>query len=546
MGQISWCAVIRDAAPELNLTALQERLAAAWPGGVETLPCDSELAAALGCFCEYWDNGEKWMRLTSHRLQEAVKSELGTWADFWTFAGLADSYGYWMVKPPCLNQEAAIQETLKQVQQWRAIILDLDNEFCSIDDRTAGLSPAETLEVAAATLLRYSPCMGVAGRRFYYGFETWYMQFLVLMQWYAQAAGMDERCDCDVRALIETVVFNRDGFASYSVTPAAAQFLGQEMANSIGDSDYATVDSTQTWLQHRPNLASVPLPETPAHLSREVVCDTHLQFVESFDTGWIICRRAALPLFYAFAMGGSDPSSTVPADLSNCAKDLVLQHLTWLISNDETYINPARGHERATRMKAALALCRKDAKSGAALSFEMVAEWHRLAMGFSEPSRSTFRQHDAYAKLGRERYPKTETSEQQFRSLLSEAVSEAPISVRATRAYLDVCFFHPFDDGNSRVARLLMDFVLTRGGLFLGLCEPLFNLPNRADDFKGAAVLVQLVAQMALEAPPTLNSELEEWTMSARGQLANQPSESGARVLHPDCLLYTSPSPRDS
>ena len=28
----------------------------------------------------------------------------------------------------------------------------------------------------------------------------------------------------------------------------------------------------------------------------------------------------------------------------------------------------------------------------------------------------------------------------------------------------DVCFFHPFDDCNSRMARLVLDFLLTREG----------------------------------------------------------------------------------
>ncbi|MEV8090717.1 Fic family protein [Streptomyces nigra] len=35
-----------------------------------------------------------------------------------------------------------------------------------------------------------------------------------------------------------------------------------------------------------------------------------------------------------------------------------------------------------------------------------------------------------------------------------------PLTARAARAYLDICFFHPFDDGNARSALLTLPFVL--------------------------------------------------------------------------------------
>ena len=41
-------------------------------------------------------------------------------------------------------------------------------------------------------------------------------------------------------------------------------------------------------------------------------------------------------------------------------------------------------------------------------------------------------------------------SEQDFISVLCQADTTEPAALRAVRAYLDVCFFHPFDDGNSR------------------------------------------------------------------------------------------------
>jgi len=74
--------------------------------------------------------------------------------------------------------------------------------------------------------------------------------------------------------------------------------------------------------------------------------------------------------------------------------------------------------------------------------------------------------------------------------------SERPTG-RAARAYLDVCFFHPFQDGNARCARLVLDFVLTRAGLGLHACEPLFimsrSVMNEYDHFHFWRVLDQLV-----------------------------------------------------
>jgi hypothetical protein len=45
-----------------------------------------------------------------------------------------------------------------------------------------------------------------------------------------------------------------------------------------------------------------------------------------------------------------------------------------------------------------------------------------------------------------------------------------------------VCFFHPFDDGNARAARLALDHVITRAGLALHAVEPLFVVARAAGD----------------------------------------------------------------
>ena len=56
----------------------------------------------------------------------------------------------------------------------------------------------------------------------------------------------------------------------------------------------------------------------------------------------------------------------------------------------------------------------------------------------------------------------------------------------AARVYLDVCYFHPFVDGNARAARLALDHVITRAGLAQHAVEPLFVVARAADDGRGA------------------------------------------------------------
>lgn len=69
--------------------------------------------------------------------------------------------------------------------------------------------------------------------------------------------------------------------------------------------------------------------------------------------------------------------------------------------------------------------------------------------------------------------------------------------MRAARVYLDVCFFHPFDDGNARAARLALDHVLTTAGWALSLAEPVFVIARGAGDRRGARLLAGVLAQFA-------------------------------------------------
>lgn len=153
----------------------------------------------------------------------------------------------------------------------------------------------------------------------------------------------------------------------------------------------------------------------------------------------------------------------------------------------------ARSTERAERMRAALRHARAEAAAGRALDLALLSELHEVAV----PD-ALFRHAPAYAKAGRERYG----FDGQLRARLEDALADAndtsvPLVARAARAYLDVCFFHPFTDGNGRAARLAFDFLLTREGVVLHDVAPLFRHPLAAGDVATAAGFLTLVTRVA-------------------------------------------------
>nr|WP_246112225.1 Fic family protein [Streptomyces hawaiiensis] len=68
-----------------------------------------------------------------------------------------------------------------------------------------------------------------------------------------------------------------------------------------------------------------------------------------------------------------------------------------------------------------------------------------------------------------------------------------PLTARAARAYLDVCFFHPFDDGNARAAFLTLIFVLAREGIALDGVILLRRITFQADELKDALALASYI-----------------------------------------------------
>nr|WBO77679.1 Fic family protein [Streptomyces sp. SBE_14.2] len=154
----------------------------------------------------------------------------------------------------------------------------------------------------------------------------------------------------------------------------------------------------------------------------------------------------------------------------------------------------ARDPARAARLLAALTRTREDAAAHTPLSFHLLSSWQRLVLGTPE---APFRRHPAYAKDGRERYGISPDLPARLNTCLAEAEAESddlPLPSRAARAYLDVCFFHPFTDGNARSAFLTLTYLLARAGITLDQVGPIRRIQRRADDPEGALALADLIA----------------------------------------------------
>lgn len=149
-----------------------------------------------------------------------------------------------------------------------------------------------------------------------------------------------------------------------------------------------------------------------------------------------------------------------------------------------------RDPDRASRLLAAMALSRVAASQGEPLTPTLLVGWQKLVLGVSEVG---LRQSDAFAKGGRERYGLTPHTWQDFAACLHQSADQSvPLAARAARAYLDIAFFHPYPDGNARLALLVLAHVLEREGVRLDEVGPL-QTARYADDPDGALDLAALI-----------------------------------------------------
>lgn len=149
-----------------------------------------------------------------------------------------------------------------------------------------------------------------------------------------------------------------------------------------------------------------------------------------------------------------------------------------------------RDSEGTARALTALDRAFADAEQGQPLTFALMAKWQRIVLGHDIVG---FRAVPAFAKGGRERYGLAPDTRERFERCLSESAQpDLPVPSRAARTYLDILFFHPFEDGNARAAMLALAFVLAREGALLDQVHPL-QTTRCADDAEGAADLAELL-----------------------------------------------------
>lgn len=143
-------------------------------------------------------------------------------------------------------------------------------------------------------------------------------------------------------------------------------------------------------------------------------------------------------------------------------------------------IDPAR----AEGLLRALELLRADAARGSRIDFVLLASWQQHLLGTPQPP--PFRTSPAFAKRSRERYGIGADTRARFETCLAQSTpdtgSPLGLTARAARAYLDVCFFHPFDDGNARSAFLTLVFILAREGIALDGVSLLRRITFEAGD----------------------------------------------------------------
>ncbi|MET7571354.1 Fic family protein [Streptomyces sp. NPDC005492] len=148
---------------------------------------------------------------------------------------------------------------------------------------------------------------------------------------------------------------------------------------------------------------------------------------------------------------------------------------------------------RGEGLLAALDLVRADAARGARLDFDLLRGWQQQVLGTPEPP--SFRTLPAFAKGGRERYGIGPDTREHLDVCLAESAASGarplPLTARAARAHLDVCFFHPFDDGNARSAFLALVFVLAREGVALDRVTLIRRFGLRADDPQSGVILAR-------------------------------------------------------
>ncbi|WP_149258511.1 Fic family protein [Actinomadura sp. K4S16] len=388
------------------------------PRRPEVPPADSAMRA--------WDRevAEPWADAMSHALVECY----GRWVVGWRWAHDEGDFDGGPVGNWCCPRDSITspEETLARVVaalcEWREWLESLAGWFEAYPLELSAVEDQRILwERAARNLILQVVDRTGCG-------SGWYGHCMQVLTWFLSHWGVAG----DVAGgLVDDAIGGR--FESWTGPDAVVvEDVAEKLARSLRPDDGVrsaggVPDHLGRWLAVR---EAVPWPEGPAHGAEEPVAssrDGAAEDIRAFD-------------------GAVDPA-------------------------------------RAEGLLAALERVRADAARGASLDFALLRGWQRYVLGTAEPP--PFRSLPAFAKGGRERYGIGPDTRARFDACLAESAAggerSLALTARAARAYLDVCFFHPFDDGNARCAFLALLFVLAREGVVLSGVSLLRRITFQAD-----------------------------------------------------------------
>ncbi|MFD0692157.1 Fic family protein [Actinomadura fibrosa] len=385
-----------------------------------------------------WADGEA--RLWADAMSHALAERYGPWAVGWRWAHDEGDFDGGPVGGWCCPRDSITgpEETLTRVVsalcEWRTWLESLTGWFNAHPLELATVADQRILWEQAARNLIYR----VVDRT---GCGSgWYTHCRQVLTWFL--------CRWDVAAdVAQDLVDRAIGGRFHSWTSPDTVVVGnvaERLACSL-----------------RPEDAAHPAGPVPDHLER-----------------WLAVR-ACVPWQDAPDSGSEGP---VTPSRDGAAED---------IRAFDGAIDPAR----AEGLLVALEMARSDAARGAALTLERLRGWQRHVLGMPQPPE--FRSEVAWAKGGRERYGIGPDTPDRLDACLADSAPDsrrpAPLIARAARAYLDVCFFHPFADGNARAAFLALTFVLAREGIMLHSVDLLRRISFHADDPQDAMRLIRYI-----------------------------------------------------
>ncbi len=383
-----------------------------------------------------WNEGEPWADAMSHALAE----HYGRWTVGWRWSHDEGDFdggpvGNWCCPRDSITApEQTLDRAVTALCEWREWLESLARWFEAYPLDLADVEEQRILwERAARNLILQVTDRTGCG-------SGWHGHCRQVLTWFLSRWGVAPDL---AQELVDQAIGGR--FASWTgPDPALVEDVAEHLALSL-----------------RPDDGARPTGPAPDHLRR-----------------WLAVRET-VPWHQAPDGGGDEP---VTPTRDGAAQDI-------------RAFDGALDSARAEGLLAALELLRADAARGALLNFELLRRWQQHVLG--TPQAPPFRDLPAFAKSGRERYGIGPDTRARLDACLAESAQDAerPLALpaRAARAYLDVCFFHPFDDGNARSGFLALVFVLARAGVALDDVSLLRRVTFQADEPQDALTLTRYI-----------------------------------------------------